>query len=208
MKENGFTLIEVLVSIVIFSFLIGLAAYSFRFYIGIIGKIQDSYPERARNLSLLGETIRSMFWFVGEKKALLDKDRFFVYFYGKPDSMLFITGKPIDISNNLAVCKLFIDNNNLILQESPVYFKYNNYKNPCIVNDFKKDLIILKNVDRIELAYFSKGKEIRNLEGNIPSLVKMSLIFKDKKEMVVYFKIKSNFYNKKALSRIMYETEQ
>ncbi len=64
--RKGFTLIEMLVSIIIFSFIIALAAYSFRFYADITKKIIMPYPQQAVNFSNLGDAVRSMFYFVSE----------------------------------------------------------------------------------------------------------------------------------------------
>ena len=201
--KRGFTLIEMLVSIIIFSFIIALAAYSFRFYADITKKIIMPYPQRAVNFSNLGGTIRSMFYFVSEKSNELGKKSFYIYFYGDASSMSFITAKPIKISDNIAVCKLYLDNGTLILDESPVYSKYNNYKEPTLTTEDEKKVIIMKNVSDLQLTYFRNQKKIQILKEQMPQLVEIQLK-QNGKQMTFYFKIKADFVKKINWTELFY----
>ena len=201
--RKGFTLIEMLVSIIIFSFIIALAAYSFRFYADITKKIIMPYPQQAVNFSNLGDAVRSMFYFVSEDSDELGKKSFYIYFYGDAESMSFITAKPIRISGNIAVCKLYLDNGTLMLDESPVYSKYNNYKEPSLIAEDEKKIALMKNVSDLQLTYFENQKKTQALKEKIPQLVEIQLK-QNGKQMTFYFKIKSDFVKKINWTELLY----
>ncbi len=206
MKKKGFTLVEMLISIVIFSFIIALATYSFRFYASMVRKIIMPYPQTAVNFSYLNDAIDSIFYFVGQRKNpdIVDREDFFIYFYGKDKEVKFISSKPVYFKDNIAICRLYVDNNkNLTLEESPVYSPYNNYKNPTLISQKKKTIILLKNVSNIQLFYIIDGKKKTSLNEKIPSSIEMH-ITTDNKKMTLYFKIQSNFNNKLKLTRFYY----
>ncbi len=201
--RKGFTLIEMLVSIIIFSFIIALAAYSFRFYADMTKKIIMPYPQQAVNFSNLGDAVRSMFYFVSEDSDELGKKSFYIYFYGDAESMSFITAKPIRISGNIAVCKLYLDNGTLMLDESPVYSKYNNYKEPSLIAEDEKKIALMKNVSDLQLTYFENQKKTQALKEKIPQLVEIQLK-QNGKQMTFYFKIKSDFVKKINWTELLY----
>ena len=201
-EKKGFTLIELLISIVIFSFIIAAATYSFRLNIGIVRKIIMPYPQEAVKFSYLEDAVRSIFYFVGERKNMLNKTAFFTYFYGNDKQMRFITSKPIGFEG-IALCRLYLHNNTLFLDESPVYSKYNNYKEPKLTPKDKKQVILMQNVSKIRIKYFIKDKQVYSLNEKIPNLVKIELTSNDKNR-VFYFSIMSNFEVKKYLTRAFY----
>lgn len=201
--RRGFTLIEMLVSIIIFSFIIALAAYSFRFYADLTKKIIMPYPQKAVDFSNLENTIRSMFYFVSQKEDEFGKESFYLYFYGNAESMSFITAKPIKINDNIAVCKLYLDNGTLMLDESPVYSKYNNYKQPFLTVENEKKIAIMNNVSDLQLTYFKNKKETQTLKEQIPQLIEIQLK-QNGQQMTFYFKVKSNFVKKINWTELFY----
>ncbi len=201
--KKGFTLIEMLVSMVIFSFIIALAAYSFRFYAYITKKIVMPYPDEAVRFSRLEDVVKSMFYFVCETNNGIGKKQFYIYFHGDSKSMDFITAKPVNIVDNIAVCRLYLDNNTLILKESPVYSKYNNYKEPSLIKEVEKTFTIMNNVSDFKLTYFKDNKKTHYLDKKIPQLVEIQIKWKNK-QMTFYFKIMSNFEKKKYFMDLFY----
>jgi|GEM_PF-4110180 len=201
-RNGGFTLVELLVAAAIFSFVIGLAAYSFRFYTDIVKKVVMPYPEKAVNFSKLQDALKSMFYFVGENMNLFGKKQFFLYFYGKPDEIKFISAEPV-FGKSISVCRLYKKNGKLILAESPVYSKYNNYKLPKITAE-KKDTVLMNNVSDIRITYFTDKAKTSFLKEKIPRLIKID-ITQNNKKLTFYFKIESDFNSKKALTGFIYE---
>ena len=199
---KGFTLIEVLIALVVFSIVMGLAAYSFRFHINIINKIIFPYPKEAMEFSKLGSAIRSGFYYIGEKKGLMGKGRFFIFFKGQSDEMEFITAKPI-MGGKLAVCRLFFNDGNLICEESPVYSKDNNYKYPEITAKSKK-VVLISGIEDFFFEYFKNGEKMSSdVSDEMPDAVVMR--FKEHgQEKTYFFKIESDFSKKKELTGYYY----
>jgi len=203
-KKRGFTLIELLISIVIFSLMIGIATYSFSLYVDIIRKSFDPYPENAYRFSELQDSIRSMFYYVGEKKDIVGDKKFFLYFFGKPNSMVFVSAQSAFKDNNLTVSKIFIEEHTLVLEECNIYSCYNDYKNPNFVKGHTKKIIIGEHVKDINIFYFVDGKQERFLKDKIPNLIRMEIEFDNKKKYTWYFKVMSDFLNKKAITGSLY----
>ena len=201
--KRGFTLIEMLISIVIFSFIVALATYSFRFYTDIVKKIVMPYPQQVVKFSKLEDAVRSIFYFTGERKNTEGKLKFFTYFYGNKDEMKFITAEPLNPNYGIAVCKLYLDNNTLVLEESPVYSKYNDYKRPSLTPEDEKKLILMSDVSSLEFTYFTGEKKTDSLKEDVPNLIEMKVKQKDK-SLSLYFKVKSEFRKKRDLMRFFY----
>ena len=202
-RKKGFTLVEMLIAVVIFSFMVGLAAYSFRFYIGLVNKIVMPYPKDAVIFSKLRSAIDSMFYYVAEKKDIVGKQKFYYYFYGNNKEMRFITTKPI-LSDELYVCEIHEKNGDLVWEESPVYCKNNDYKNPDLVDP--KSIVLFSDISDFEIGYFVNGQKIfGDIKEEMPDLIEVSFVKKKTgKKFNLYFKIKSTFNNKKALTEYIY----
>ena len=201
-NRYGFTLIELLIALMIFSIAIGLAAYSFRFYVHIIDKIIMPYPKEGVNFSKLRDAIESTFYFVGEKKNMLGKKRFFFFFYGQEKEMKFITTKPI-LGHTLSVCRIYVKDDKLIWEEAPVYARDNDYKMPDITTH-KKQIVLMKNISDFQLEYFKEGKKLFSyIKEQLPTLVAIHFT-KDGRETTFFCKIKSDFVTKKAFTGYFY----
>ena len=197
--KRGFTLIELLISITIFSILIALAAYSFRFNIGIIRKVVMPYPKQAMNFSYLNDALKSIFYFVGEKRNMIGNKKFFIYFYGEKNMVKFITtGK-----NGPMLCKLYLDNDTLKLDRVDVYAKYNDYKNPYFPKNKTKSVALMKDVENLDISYLENGTLVHRVKKEIPDMIKISLV-QNGKQWTFYFKVKSNFRKKKDYAEYFY----
>jgi len=201
--NKGFTLIEILISIIIFSIIIALASYSFSLYANDIKKMINPYPSEAVNVSRLDDALRSVFYFTASKENIYGEKHFFVYFYGNNNSMQFITAEPINIKS-IAVCKLFLDNGTLKLEESPVYCKFNDYKNPFVTEKCIKDINILNNIEQLDIMYYKNGNKLTSLKEEIPEFIEMKLTNKNDKKFTLLFKVMSNFESKKGITQFMY----
>lgn len=191
MKKKGFTLIELLIAITIFSVLIALATYSFRLDVGLIKRIFMPYPEDAVKFSTLNDIIKSMFFYVGVKKNIYGKKKFFIYFYGIKNNMRFI-------SMTKDGPKLFMlskKNRSLQLKEARIYSRDNDYKNPFFPPKDTKVKTIFNDVDNVNFSYYINNKRYSDLKEKVPTLVKIS-ITRGNTKSTYSFKIESTF-NKK-----------
>ncbi len=201
-NKKGFTLIETLIAVLLFSIIIGLATYSFSFYTNLIKKIVKPYPEEAVNFSKLRSAIDSLFYYVTEKKDPFGTVNFSDFFSGKKTQIQFISAHPIE-NTTLSICKIFYDNKTIFYEESPIYEKNNDYNNPQITPNSKK-IAILKNIDDFSIKYFIGSSLYNTLKGRYPTLIEVSFK-KEGKAYEYFFKIKSNFYKKKTLTHYLYE---
>ncbi len=200
--KKGFTLIEILIALVIFTIIIGLSAYSFRFYAGVVNKIIMPYPKNAVIFTKLRNALDSSFYFVGQKKDLSGKENFFMYFYGTNSRITFITTKPL-LENTLAVCSLYLKNSQLIWEESPVYSKLDNYKMPQITRQNIKRTVLFKNVSKFNITYFINSSSFSSIKERYPTLIEMNFTL-NKAKKKLFFKIKSNFENKIEWTKYLY----
>ncbi len=203
-KKSGFTLIELLVAITIFSFLIALATFSFRFYANLVKKLIMPYPNNAVMFSRLRDAVDSTFYYVVEKQDITGKPHFFLFFNGEPSQMEFITSKPLGFGG-IALCKLYLTNDNqLILEESPIYCCKNNYKYPRFIKSDTKQFVVMKNVKALQISYLVNGRYKRKVNGKVPSLINVRLESTKDQTYVLFFKVASNFNTKKALTQLYY----
>lgn len=189
--RKGFTLIELLVSIAIFSILVALAVYSFRFDIGLVKKVVFPYPKEAIEFSYLNDIIKSMFYYVGVKRDVYNKKNFFLYFYGNKKSMKFISMT----EEGPKLFMLYKKGNVLKLKETKVYSKFNNYLNPFFPSKGIEIKTLFDDVDNIDITYFVNSRKYATLKEIMPTLVKISILEKNKK-LTFFFKIKSSFNEK------------
>lgn len=205
-REKGFTLTELLIALFIFSMLIGLAAYSFRFYISTINKVVLPYPKRAFIFSKLSDAIKSAFYYVAKKQNMMGKDRFFIFFEGTPDEMTFITAKPL-MGYTLALCRLSTRGENMIWEESPVYAKDKDYKVPEISGD-KKKLVLASGVTDFRLEYYRNGEKLPSeIRHEMPTLVAVHFRRRNR-DLTYYYKIESDFSKKKVFTAYYYSPFQ
>ena len=203
--KNGFTLIELIIATVIFSFLIALAAYSFGYYAGFVKRLLVPYPQKAINFSLLNDVLKSTFYFASEKKNIFGENKFFTYFYGTRNTIVFISAKPLG-SYNLALCKLYLDNGTVFLKETPIYCKYVNYKNPSFTGKCEKVFPIFKNIKNLSISYYLGRESLDSIKNKIPELLKLTLTNFSDNKTTLYIKIMSNFNKKKNLTWFLYVT--
>ena len=189
----GFTLIELLIALVVFSIMVGLAAYTFRFYIGIAKRVLTPYPEEAVAFANLREAINNVFYYICNRKGLASKDDYFVYFYGSEREVKFVTSRTI-LGNFCSLCRLYEKNNALMLDASPIYSPENNYLSPMLKNP--KRITLITGIKNLRIEYYKKGTLLpEEIKEQIPSLIAIHFI-KDGKERSIYCSVKSDFENK------------
>ncbi len=206
--KKGFTLIEVLVAITIFSIAISLVSYAFRQAVNIVKYTNLPYMEDLQKLSRLRDAIKDTYFFMtqDDTKQTNPQEIFQFFFKGKPDELTFITVKPFIVKNReVVLTRVRKEKDSLIIEEYPVYDRNMDYKNPSFdsITPYKEK--ILDNLKNVSFEYFKNGKYTPLFSKDIPQMIKITLQLKDRKEPVVYYiKISSNAYIKKELGASMY----
>ena len=199
---NGFTLVELLVGITIFSLLIFLSTFSFRFFFDYLKREYNVFPKNAIEYYRIKRLINNTFYLVITDKHsnMYSNKKFKLFFYGDPRKLSFISYDKN--TENLSVCEVYFKNSSLILSTSPLYSKDNDYNNPKIT-DAKREVLV-RNLKNIHIYYMLNNNNIvDSLRNNVPKAIKLMLIEKNKKKEW-FFKISPDFYNKKYLTEYLY----
>jgi prepilin-type N-terminal cleavage/methylation domain-containing protein len=197
MKKTAFTLLELLVTIVLFSLLLATSLYSFRFISINMRNINNSNPEKAINYALLRGAIGSIYAYVQRDNSSFKNDEFYYYFKGESLKCRFITISPLFYSE-VAIGELSFIDKKLIYREGKIFDKEVNYKNLDTI-PLTQEIIILDNISEMKILYYMNGKEHLNIEKEIPNLIKIKFIHYEKDKEYI-FSIKSN--NKEQLNMI------
>lgn len=205
--KKGFTLVELLVAIAIFSIAMTLATYAFKQSLNIVKYINFPYAEDLQKLSKLRDSIRSTFFYLTQNDAADDNLKIFkFYFYGDKNKISFVTVKPLIIKDReLVVASLEKDKDKLVWKEYPVYDKDTDYKTLKTRKKPKK-LVIIENIKDITFSYLKGNSEKYHIEKTYPDVIKISFIKKENnKKYTFYFRIVSNAYPKKDIGDSIYE---
>jgi len=203
-SNDGFTLLELLVAITIFSLVIGMAMFSLRYTFGVFRHLDAPFAEETRRITGLRDCIASTFVYIGERSDMFNRNKeFYTFFYGEPDRLTFITSKPL-ILTGMAICRLSLRDGAVVLEESPVYANDSNYLNPSILPGERRETIIFHDVKSFSLEYFQGGVKLDAIKEDLPSLIKVVLQTEEKREEFCC-RISTDFNNKKQLVRGMNE---
>lgn len=192
--KRAFTLIELLITIVLFSLLLATSLYSFRFISINIRNINNTNPQKAINYDLLRGVFNSIYYYIDNNEKEIDiEKKFYFYFYGERDSCKFITKSPL-FSKEISLVKLQYKDNRLLYGESTIFNKNKDYRKLDILR-LEKEIVILKNIDNLKFSYKINNKNTKELINEIPELVNIEFKL-NSKEYNYSFSIKSKSLNK------------
>jgi len=199
MRKSAFTLVELLITIILFSMLLATTLYSFRFMSINIRNINNTNPQKAINYDLLRGAIGSIYYYVevNEKESNLYK-RFYHYFKGTPTECYFITASPI-FYRDISLGHIKYEKSKLWYEEGKIFDKSVDYMKLDSIPLTKK-MLISDNLESASFAYLSSGKYQKNIQNKIPLLIAIKTIRKSKKR-VNMFRIKAD--NMKHLNSII-----
>jgi prepilin-type N-terminal cleavage/methylation domain-containing protein len=197
--SDGFTLVELLVAITIFSLVVGMAMFSLRYSFNVARQIDAPFAEETQRISRMRDCISSMFNYVTPSRDMFNnKKDFSTYFTGERDSMSFISNAPPS-GRALAICRLSLVSGGLVLEEAPLYSDSSNYLLPLLEIE-KKSTVISTGVTSLRLEYLSSGKKETSLKAMLPSQVRI-VIVRDGKESEYFCWIPTNYDDKTVIVR-------
>ncbi|RLF88323.1 hypothetical protein DRN43_06095 [Thermococci archaeon] len=198
--KRGFTLIEVLISLVIFSIIAVLAASAFRFLTHRLPEAVKAYPSEAVVFYRFQTMLDSIFFYtVREKEGPEGVESFHFYFVGFPREFSAITFSPIYSGRKLSIFKVFLKDGTLWLTEEPLYSAENDYRHPLL--EEKTTFPLWKDVAEVNFTYITGKEEKKEIVDEIPQGIRMRLKFEgEDDEQVFYFHIKSDFLSKKHVT--------
>jgi prepilin-type N-terminal cleavage/methylation domain-containing protein len=198
MKSKGFTLVELLVAITIFSLVVGLAMFSLRFSFGVLRHLNAPFAEDTQQISRLRDCIASAAIHVGERTNMFDrKKEFYTFFYGEAGRMTFISSRPVALGET-ALCRLSLLDGDLVLEEAPLYGVDTNYLVPQLAGKGVRKTVLFSQVRGFNLEYYQGDKKVSALQEEMPSLVRL-LITTDGGAQEYFCKVQADFAEKKYL---------
>ncbi len=203
-SSDGFTLLELLVAITIFSLVIGMAMFSLRYSFGMLRHLDAPFAEDTQRLCRLRDCIASTFFYVTEQSDLFNSSKSYrTLFIGDPDSMTFVSVKPPSATGP-ALCRLFKRDDTLLLEESPLYGEGSNYRTPLFTEKGRSETVIMTQVIDLKLEYFQQETMLTSLRDDIPGMVRLS-VTTDTGTRELFIRIPADFNDKKRLFQATHE---
>jgi len=196
-NNSGFTLVELLVSLAIFSLLSLSATVSLSLIGDITRRVDLNYADQTRALSMLQDSLKSTFSYVGQKKSyIISEPEFFDYFYGSPHEITFISTRGV-IHNGLVLSRIYQEGSALFLTETRLYDPRYSYLSPDIKERASEPLLLLSGVENFTLRYLRNQKWQKKLTEQFPDLIE--IILKDENHsLTVQAALGSRFKQKKS----------
>jgi prepilin-type N-terminal cleavage/methylation domain-containing protein len=204
--KKAFTLIEMLVSIILLSLLIGVAAFAFRMQLISIHKSKTEGLNSIIEYTQLRSTLESMSYYAVEEYDVLGNPmkNLHYYFKGNDKSMSYITTSPI-FSDVISVSRLECTSEGLLYIEEPL-FENINFLTPTLL-DSSHSKIFYKMFNNCKFTYTKGNTEVQKLKDELPEFVTIILENEiDKVELYVEIK-NSESGLKKRLYNAMYERD-
>lgn len=195
---GGFTLLEMLVALFIFSLLLGTAAYTLRMAGPLLQKTEQRYAKETRLLSRLRDSIASTYYYVGERRAMsLNNKEYYYHFFGGGREIDYISSRPINCKG-LALTRLHYQGRYLLLEETPVYNLRSDFKEPVMPVDSPDPLVLMNDLESFRIEYLNNGQWSASMEETLPDGVR--ILYKKAnvpEARELYVRIKSDYSDKK-----------
>jgi len=174
--ERRFTLIELLVALVIASFMLGLAAYGLGLAARMLRDLDLPAAEETRLLSAWRDSVGGAIYYVCQRPRLAGSaDEYFFYFYAQANELRYITAKPLAV-NGPALCRIFAENGQLVVEECPLYDKAVDFKNPEFPSSGLTRTVLVEKVSACDFECLSRGQAVRKMSEQFPELVIMRFV--------------------------------
>lgn len=199
--SNGYTLIEVVIAIAIFSFMIALATAALNQGLKQYQHMMDkgiNLWDAAKNLWVTKSFNAAIDYYV-----YTEGKKWFPYFHGSQDAVSYVSLSPV--AGDLPVVvwlkneKMNTGKRSLVYYELPVYTKdYKELERMDTFHDYKKgwSVKLLENVENVKIRFF--GYDVRkrqslwsngfdgSLTKSLPALVEITYIREGKKSEIVF----------------------
>ena len=188
--EKAFTLVELLVTIILFSLLLVVALYSFRFASLDIKNVNNTNPKEAIYYSKLRDAISSIYPYVDVDIKEKDKYKAVHYFFkGQKNECFFITSSGL-FFQELVLSHLYFDDKRLWYEEGIIFDKNVDYKNLESIS-LTHRIMIADNLDKLSFSYVSSNQTVSKLKNILPTLITIEM-FKGEDKKNYLFSISSD----------------
>ncbi len=188
--KKAFTLVELLVTIVLFSLLLVVALYSFRFASLDIKNVNNTNPKEAMYYHKLRDSISSIYPYVDVDPKEQNRYMAVHYFFkGEKEECFFITSSGF-FFQELVMSHLYYKDKRLWYEEGIIFDKSIDYKNFETI-PLTHRVMLLDNIDKLFLSYLSVNKIVKELHNVLPSLITIET-FKGEEKKVYSFALQSD----------------
>jgi len=143
--KKSFTLIEILVAIFLLSLLLATAMFSFRLFIKSSDSVSVNIPKKAIAYEWIDKSISGMYPYVLQEN---NNYKYFIHYNKK--KLTYVSSIPLYYTD-LVLVQLECKDNKLIYKESPIYNKFQNYKNPKIIENNSTKMVLLDNLEKCQI---------------------------------------------------------
>lgn len=190
--RKGFTLVELLVAVFLFTLLIATALFAHRHIILTIKKKQFHTIEKVLAFNQLKTSIESIQRYIVDDYNQFNKPlkNLHPFFKADKDTILYITQSPI-FSNIPSIVELKCDNGDLVYKEEPLYGR-NSVISPTLFNDTPSK----KYYQELQNCYFKYTKQDKTITNNLNNEIPISIELNIEKENIeesFFVNIKSDY---------------
>ena len=188
--RNAFTFVEMLVSIVLLTLLIGIAVFSFRQQLLSISKLQESGLSDVLRYAQIRSSIESIKFYAVDRYDNVNRPMKQVhhFFYGSKEQMRYITTSPI-LSDDIALAALECVGDTLLYTEEPLYFQMD-FLRPEFGEDPKRHTFY-KDLEHCSFTYIYDEKVYEDFRDEIPDKI-LIRIQEESKPKEIYTSVKSD----------------
>ncbi len=167
---SRFTLIELLIALVVASFMMGVAAYGLGLTATLLKDLNLPAAEEARALGGVRDSLAGAVYYVAQRERLGTMEDLFYYFYASPGELRYISAKAFS-GGAPVICRLFVDDGRLVLDEYPLYDGAVDYKDPVLPAQGARRQVLLAGVKSFTVECQVAGRRVRNVTEEMPELV-------------------------------------
>jgi len=200
-NNSGFTLVELLISLVIFSLLSLSATISLSLIGDIVRRTDLNYAEQTRVFSVLQDSLKSTFSYVGQKKDYMsNRLDFYNYFYGSPHEITFVSTRG-QIYDGLVMAHVYQRESSLYMEETRLYDLNYAYLSPDLNERAVKPLLLANDVKKFDVRYFTAQKWRNKSTEQFPELIEI-VLETERRSLTVKAALGSRFDNRNRSERL------
>jgi len=188
--KKAFTLVELLVTIVLFSLLLVVALYSFRFASFDIKNVNNTNPKEAMYYHKLRDAISSIYPYVDVDAKETNRYMAVHYFFkGAKEECFFITSSGF-FFKEIVMGHLYYKDKKLWYEEGIIFDKSIDYKSLETI-PLTNRIMLLDNLANLSFSYVFLDQVVTELKNKLPTLITIE-IFKGEVKKMYSFALQSD----------------
>ncbi len=197
LQDHGFTLVELLISVLLLTLMLTIASVALRNLLMSMERISTPYPQKAISFYRLQSMIQGMYPYVvleksrsAFKKSL--KPGFF--FQGAKDECIFITLSPLK-TGEPSICRIYKMADRVLLDEGLLYSPESDFMVPAISGS-GDPVVLFEGITELSFSYEYKMNDEETELYSFPATITM--VMKDDQGYSIknVFVVRSNFHEK------------